>query len=36
METSSCRLLLPDGTLDYFIISDVKESRNQRNQLRIW
>lgn len=36
METSGYRLLLPDGTLDYFIISDVKESRNQRNQLRIW
>ena len=26
METSGYRLLLPEGTLDYFIISDVKES----------
>ena len=24
METSGYRLLLPEGTLDYFIISDVK------------
>lgn len=36
METSGYRLLLPEGTLDYSIISDVRESRNQRNQLRIW
>ena len=26
METNGYRLLLPEGTLDYFIISDVKES----------
>ena len=27
METNGYRLLLPEGTLDYFNISDVKESR---------
>ena len=26
METNGYRLLLPEGTLDYFIIADVKES----------
>ena len=38
METSGYRLLLPEGTLDYFIISDVKESSteivDQRKNLR--
>ena len=29
METSGYRLLLPEGTLDYFIISDVKESSTE-------
>ena len=27
METNGYRLLLPKGTLDYFTISDVKESK---------
>ena len=26
MDNNGYRLLLPEGTLDYFIISDVKES----------
>ena len=26
METNGYRFLLPEGTLDYFIISDIKES----------
>ena len=29
MESSGYRLLLPEGTLDYFIISDVKESSTE-------
>lgn len=29
METSGYHLLLPEGTLDYFIISDVKESSTE-------
>ena len=29
METNGYRLLLPEGTLDYFIISDVKESNTE-------
>ena len=29
METSGYRLLLPEGTLDYFVISDVKESSTE-------
>ena len=29
VETSGYRLLLPEGTLDYFIISDVKESSTE-------
>ena len=29
METSGYRFLLPEGTLDYFIISDVKESSTE-------
>ena len=33
METNGYRLLLPEGTLDYFTISDVKE-RDQRKNLR--
>ena len=38
MDNNGYRLLLPEGTLDYFIISDVKESASeivdQRNNLR--
>jgi hypothetical protein len=34
METNGYCLLLPEGTLDYFNISDVKESRGQRKNLR--
>ena len=33
METSGYRLLLPEGTLDYFIISDVKESKYGNSDL---
>ena len=29
METNGYRLLLPEGTLDYFLISDVKESNTE-------
>lgn len=29
METNGYRFLLPEGTLDYFIISDVKESSSE-------
>ena len=29
METNGYRLLLPEGTLDYFNISDVKESSTE-------
>ena len=29
MESNGYRLLLPEGTLDYFIISDVKESSTE-------
>ena len=29
METNGYRLLLPEGTLDYFTISDVKESSTE-------
>ena len=29
MDNNGCRLLLPEGTLDYFIISDVKESASE-------
>ena len=29
METNGYRLLLPKGTLDYFTISDVKESSTE-------
>lgn len=29
METNGYRLLLPEGTLDYFNISDVKESSSE-------
>ena len=29
METSGYRLLLSEGTLDYFVISDVKESSTE-------
>lgn len=29
MEANGYRLLLPEGTLDYFIISDVKESSSE-------
>ena len=29
METNGYRLLLPEGTLDYFLISDVKESSTE-------
>ena len=38
MDNNGYRLLLPEGTLDYFIISDVKESASeivgQRKNLR--
>ena len=29
MDNNGYRLLLPEGTLDYFIISDVKESASE-------
>lgn len=29
METNGYRLLLPEGTLDYFCITDVKESSTE-------
>ena len=33
MDNNGYRLLLPEGTLDYFIISDVKESASEISDL---